>query len=121
MVGISDAQLAVMRRQVNQLLPDSCVISRESGTVNAMGEFINAGTTVGTVSCRVDPFNRQDSKLMVAMQEKGRQYRQLTVSYDADLADGDTITFDGSDYEVLQIDDDHSWNVSRRAVIARLG
>lgn len=103
----------------DNMLPGTAIITRDSaGTVNAFGEYVESTSAVGTVSCRIDPFNRVDSKGMVAERDVTKSYYRLTVPYDTDIAVNDVITISSTDYEVLQLHDNHSYNFTRRAVLS---
>lgn len=115
---ISTRQLARMRQQVEDRLPDTCVIQTHTGAKDSAGRPTQtwAAVTGGTVACRVDRMtSRQDMSFVDAAREQTEIRYQLTVPYDAPLEANCRVIHDGKTYEILQLDIDHSWNVSKKA------
>ena len=79
-------------------------------------------STVATVACRVDPISATSDRAMVvaAMKEALDMLYQLTVPYDTDIRIGYRVTTGGKQYEIRQLSNAHSWNVSKRAIILRI-
>lgn len=121
---MSDRQLARIRQTISsQMLPDTCVIRTASNSSDGAGGWEQSWSPVasGTVACRVDPLNRLSGQLNVEIgAEKLTKVYRLTVPYGAPIAAHSQIVFAGEEYEIMQLDDEHSWNASRRAVIARV-
>lgn len=114
---LSDAELAALRQDMLDLMPDSCVIQRPTETVGSAGFPSRTYNAVGTVVCRLDPLKRQATQEVIALQEALTYYRQLTVPYDTDLRAEDKVVIGTRSYEVRQLDDDHSLRAVRRAVV----
>jgi head-tail adaptor len=118
---LTDAELDSLRDDIEALtMPDTAVITRATyGTVESYGY---GGTVtwsaVGTASARVDPVRRDNSRDEdIAGREAGVDYRQLTVPYDANIAQGDKVTVGGRTYDVRTVADDHSLRAVRRAIL----
>lgn len=123
MVGPSDRQLSKMRAQAESLMPDTAVIQDVSFVSDGAGgqEETWSAVTGGTVSCRLDPLSeRSQMNQIVASQERLKVYRRATVPYDAPAAANRRLVVNNETYEIVALDDDHSWRVSRRLIIARL-
>jgi len=118
---LSDAQLASFRADVAKLLPDTCTISSVGYTSDCAGVSTPALTTVATVACRVDPINSRGGGIeaVAARQALDTMY-QLTVPYDTDIRVGYKVTHNSLQYEIRQLSNQHSWKVSKRAIIARI-
>lgn len=117
-IGVDATLLAQMRADVANMLPDTCVIHAPSTGSVSGGRPVKTYAAAGTVACRVDPLksgvaletelaNREDTDLM----------RQLTVPHDTTLLQDYRVVHGGVTYDVIQLDYDHSWNVSVRAKI----
>lgn len=122
-LGISTAQLTKMRSQVEELLPDTCVIQSSANSTDSMGGVTQTYTAVsgGTVSCRVDPLGNRTAQLeLYAQREATKILQQLTVPYDAPLSTDYRVVTGGNTYEIIQLDVVHSWNVSKRAIISEV-
>lgn len=117
---LTDAEIAQLRTDVLETLPDTCNILRTTWSNNKGTMVPSESTAVSGAACRVDPYNKQDSEGMLAEQESNRSYFRLTVAYDTDLQDGDTLSFGGERYEVLQLYDVHSLRIVKRAMLARV-
>ena len=118
---LSDRELAALRADVLGLLPDTCVIQRATTTTNSAGAWTETYSAAGTVVCRLDPFKMATGEQVIAAQERGRAWYQLSVPWDADLRDGDRVTVSSVTYELVQVHDDHSHRLVRRAIVSKLG
>lgn len=118
---LSADELADLRAEVLGLLPDQAVILRPEGTVTASGAWSETYSAAGTVAARIDPFKMTQGDRVIAAQERGRAWYQLSVPWDADLRDGDRVTVSSVTYELVQVHDDHSQRLVRRAIVSKLG
>lgn len=116
---LTSDELATLRAEMLDLMPDTCVIQRPATTVGSAGFAAKTYSAVGTAACRLDPLKKQLDKEVLAMQETTAYYRQLTVPYDTDLRAEDKVVIGGRTYEVRQLDDDHSLRAVRRAVVVK--
>ena len=120
MTWLTDDDLTQMRADVAELLPDTAVISAPAWVSDGAGGGSQTYTAVagGTVACRLDPL----PKLQMAQEVAGGEILTvkyiLTVPYGAPLAVDYRVTTGGSTYEMVHLDIDHSWRVSRRAIVA---
>lgn len=112
--------LALMRNDVAQLLPDTCVLNQEVRTPDGRGGWSSAlqPVTGGTVACRIDP---ADSEIIIIAAREGLKIEyQFTCPYNAPLAANQRITCNGKTYDLVKLAADHSWNVSKRGYLARV-
>lgn len=110
------AELAALRADVDELMPETVVIQRATRGTNTYGYGGSVTwSAVGTVSARVDPIPNSARREMAGDKEATAIYRQLTIPYDADLATGDRVVYGARTYEVRLLDDDHSLRAARRA------
>lgn len=117
---ISTRQIAKMRQQVEDRLPDTCVIHSHTGAKDSAGRPTQTWAAVvgGTVACRVDRMGQAQILNQVdALREQTEVRYQLTVPYDAPIAANYRVVHNSKTYEVLQLDVDHSWNVSKKAIV----
>lgn len=117
---LTDADLAIMRADVAQMLPDSCVLQAASRASDGAGGWTEtwAGVTGGTVACRVDPLSARAANEIEIGRETITELLRLTVPYDAPLDEAERVEIGGAAWEIVSRDAKHSWRVSRRAVIA---
>lgn len=116
---LTDDELTQLRADIAETFPDTIVISRVTSSISAEGYESGTAVAVGTVSGRIDNFNKQSTG-QYAMLDAARAYYQLTVVHTANIDDGDTITSGGNTYEVIQAHTGQSSQAVRRALIVRL-
>lgn len=117
-ITIPAGQLAAMRAIIP--LPDTAIIKSQSQSRSGgMGGAITyTPVSGGTVACRLDPVQGTDQTRLTGAGEATVQEYQLTLPYDAPIDTDYIVTIDDVDYNIIQLDDAHSWNVSRRAKVA---
>jgi len=122
MTWLSNDDLIQMRADVSEMLPDTAVISAPSWVSDSAGGGSQSYTPVtgGTVACRVDPLPKVQMDLLVAGGEALTVKYVLTLPHDAPMAVDYHVTTGGNTYEIIHMDIDHSWRVSRRAIIAEV-
>jgi len=118
---LSPDELADLRAEVLGLLPDQAVILRPEGTVTASGAWSETYRAAGTVAARIDPLKMTQGDRVIALQERGKAWYQLTVPWNADLRDGDRVSVANVTYELVQVHDDHSQRIVRRGILSKLG
>lgn len=122
-IGITDEMLSMMRGQVEELLPDTAIIQSVIDASDGAGGQSSTWTAVtgGTVLCRIDPSARAAD---LVSDQVGREtlehIYQLTVPYNAPIAPHYRVAIGGENYEIVQLTENHSWRVSRRATIKRV-
>src|SRR5437870_11533194 len=104
-IGIDADQLAYMRAQVAELLPDTCVIKAQVLTPDGAGGNAVTWTPVsgGTVACRLDPLSttQRQHDILFADKPTEKVAYVLTLPYDAPLEPGYQITTKGYAYRIL--------------------
>jgi SPP1 family predicted phage head-tail adaptor len=122
-LGFDDTILEQARSDVLQLLYDTAVIQKNNRVDDGAGGWTDDWVAVsgGTVLARVDPKGQTSSANRV---EIGREITtveyQLTMPYDAPLVADRRVVINGNTYEIVQLDVDHSRNVSKRATITEV-
>lgn len=117
---IADAQLARMRAQVVARLPQTAAIQRLERVSDGAGGWEEQPVTLATVPCLVDPLTKAVMAGLIARQEGTVVRYQLTLPYDAPLEANCQVVIAGRAYQVVQLDADHGWNVSRRAIVSEV-
>jgi hypothetical protein len=121
---LSTAELAQMRSDVANMLPDTAIIYAITSTVDGAGgaTFGTAAVTGGTVACRVDPNGVGKNRVIVEPARQGLMAEYIiTLPYNAPISAGNQVATGGNTYQVVDLVRDHSWNVSRRALANRIG
>lgn len=117
---IADAQLAQMRAQVAARLPQTAEIQRIEQVSDGAGGWEEQPVTLATVPARLDPLSKQVMSDVIAGQEATVVRYQLTVPWYAPLEANCQVVVDGRAYQVVQLDADHGWRVSRRAIVSEV-
>jgi hypothetical protein len=113
-------ELAELRSDVMELLPDTCRIERPTVT-NAHGYTSNAwGTAVVSTACRLDPdTSRQDVEVVAGREGSVSRYI-LSLKWDVDIQDGDQIVLGGKNYQLTELHEAHSDRIVRRARVSQI-
>ena len=121
MTWMNDALLDQIRGQIETyMLPGTAVISTKSLSSDGAGGWSESLAAAGTVPCRLDPIGNSSGKIDLLLgRETLEQMYQFTAPYDAPLSEDCIITVAGVQYEVEQLDNNHSWNASRRAIVSK--
>lgn len=120
LIGLDANQLADMRADVAQTLPDTIQIQSVSRASDGAGGWTETWTTVNTYPCRVDPLDMFVQFPTLGEREALINSRKLTLAWNASIAVGQRGIFNGDTYEIRDLQEDHSWRVSRRALITKI-
>jgi hypothetical protein len=123
MLGIDDDQLATMRAQVIELLPDVGIIKEPVRVNDGAGgaSLTYRPVTGGTQPVRFDPFPLRNAEKVQA-EAKGLTIEYIcTFPYNAPVQPEYHVVHNSVEYQVVGLAAEHSWNVSRRAYVARVG
>lgn len=123
MTWITAAELDTMRTVLENTLPDTAVIqsSAYASDGEGGGTITWSAVTGGTVACRLDPIPSGAAyDAVTAGKESLRVLRQLTVPHDAPLAMDRRVVVGSQTYEIVNLADDNSWRLDRRAIVAEV-
>lgn len=119
MTWLSSAELAQMRADVLQLLPDTCSILAVTYTSDGEGGLTEAwGTAYANVACRLDFTSGVETNIGGAVNPYTRA--KISLPYDTVLATTNRIYAGGYTYAITSINNGQSWNVSVRAELERV-
>jgi len=123
-IGLTAAELASIRADIADLLPDTCIILAVTNTADGFGGY-TAGTAAvagGTVNCRIDAkiintLRASESKAAGGIQP----FHQfiLTVPYDTTISTNNQVQKGTEVYNVISVDADKSWKGAVRVVLER--
>ncbi len=115
---LTSRELADLRSDILDLLPDTCRIERMTFTNTTGNAEESWGTAVASMACRFDPDTSRKETETVAEQEAHLIRYIVTLPYNANVQDGDRLVFAGNTYEMLQIHDVHSSNATKRLKVS---
>lgn len=105
-------ELADIRAAVNDVLPDTCVISRLTETPDSQGGQVQTWAAVGTVACRLMA-NSGNTRGIAAQAQSVGEYT-LTVPHNTDIQFDDRAVVDGETYRVAFVNDVADWRAAIR-------
>lgn len=117
-------ELASIRADVNELLPDTGYIIGITKTADGQGGYTESTAVVanGTVSCRLDAkiINtlRSGESVAGAAIQPFHQFI-LTLPYNAPITVENQFLKGDELYNVISVDSDKSWNASIRIIVER--
>ena len=123
-IGLTTAELASIRSDVADLMPDTCIIITVSATADVFGGHTlgTAAAAGGTVNCRLDAkiintLRASESKAAGGIQP----FHQfiLTVPYDTTITTNNQVQKGTEVYNVISVDADKSWKGAVRVVVER--
>jgi hypothetical protein len=124
MPRFSDRTMAIVRRNVNEMLVDTCTIEQQMGIKGTMGEPLDSWEIVAEdVPCRVirAKVPNASSQTVVGSQEAMVEMYRLECPYDTTFAVDNRVTLsDGSVYQVVQVEDKLTDSAFAGAVITRV-
>jgi len=119
MTWLSAGELAQMRADVLNLLPDTCSILSVTYTSDGEGGLTEAwGTVTANVACRIDYSSGVETNIGGAVNPYTRA--KISLPYDTVLATTNRIVSGGVTYSVTNVNNGQSWNVSVRADLERV-
>jgi hypothetical protein len=121
MSWLTAEELAEMRAAVLKLLPDTVVILERTWVSDGAGGGSEtlAAVANGTVAARFDPIQSRNQLAVVAGQARLMEWYQATLPHDAPLVAGRVLQKGADQYDIKQLSEKHSWNVSRRAIVEK--
>ena len=122
-IGLTAGELADIRADIADLLPDTCTIEQVSTSNDAIGAAARSYSNRATgVSCRLDPVpsvtltgSEAVSRMKNYIITKGQFV--LTLPHDTTIEETDRVIHGGKTYSIKHVDDDKSWQGSVRCVL----
>lgn len=120
-MSLSTQELAQLRAEANDYLPDTCTIQTPTVSRDAQGGFTTAyANTHTSVSCRLAPELVREDKTLAGDRVQALSRWVLTVAYNQALAENYRVVHDSETYEVEHLEDTHSNRTAKRAYLRRL-
>ena len=121
-IGLTAAELASIRADIAELLPDTCIIITVTNTADGQGGYTQGTAAAGTVDCRLDAkiINslRSSERLAAGGIQPFHQFI-LTVPYDTNITPDNIVQKGTEVYNVISVDADKSWKGAVRVILER--
>lgn len=117
--GLTPIELAQIRADLGELMPDTCYILSNSGTIDAVGSPVESWGTAGTASCRLD-FGNAGSEKVSGGEIVPFQVGVLTVPYTTTITTNSRVSHNSIQYNVTAVNDDNSWLGCKQATLTRI-
>ena len=115
---LSSSDLAQIRADVLDLLPDTGYILSSSSTPDGAGGYTETWGTAGTVTYRLDPLRQREQVIGGAVTPFHSFI--LTLPYNTTIEPEYIFkASDGQQYNVIGVDDGKSWQASVRCMVER--
>lgn len=119
MSWMSDIELAQIRADILNMLPDTCTILSVGYTSDGEGGMAETwGTATASVACRIDYRSGRENVMGGAVLPYSKAV--ISLPYATALETTNRILADGRTYAVLSVNAGQSWIVSVRAELERV-
>ena len=116
MTQISAADLAQMRDDIEELMPDTCTIQSVTLASDGQGSMTETwGTALASVACRLDFIRGNETLTSGAVQPNTTA--MLSLPYDTAITTEHRVVHDSVTYNVTSVNKGQSWNIVKRAVL----
>jgi SPP1 family predicted phage head-tail adaptor len=106
-----------MRDSVELLLPDTCYILTNAGTVDGSGGVTESWGTAETANCRLDTINGNYRNMAGAVQTYNKLI--LSLPYDTTITEANRVYYNSTTYQVTSVNDG-SWLATKRAEVQKV-
>lgn len=118
-IGLTARELAAMRADIEDLLPDTCDILSVAYTADSEGGFAEAwGTATANVKCRIDFRSGTERLSGGAIQPYSKAV--LSVPYNTTLSLTNRVKSGGYTWAIVSLNEGQSWQAVKRAELERV-
>ena len=118
-IALTAKELAQMRADIEDLMPDTCDILSVAYTADGEGGMTEAwGTALADVACRIDYRSGSEKVTGGAIQSYSKAV--ISLPYTTAITTKHRIKLDDYVWSVLSVNEGQSWDVVRRAELERV-
>ena len=118
-IALTVKELAQMREDIEDLMPDTCDILSVAYTSDGEGGMTEAwGTAVSDVACRIDYRSGTEKMTGGAIQSYSKAV--LSLPYTTAITTSHRVQVDSYVWAVKSVNEGQSWDVVRRAELERV-
>jgi head-tail adaptor len=120
--GLTAAELAQIRADCAELLPDTCAIQAATRTSDGAGGWSDAWTTItgsSAVPCRLD-FQNPGKETVSGASNTPFKTGIVTMAYDVTVTTSHRLVINSISYNVTGVNDSKSWIGCKRCAVERV-
>ena len=118
-LSLTARELAQMRADIEDLMPDECDILSVAYTSDGEGGLTESwGTAVANVPCRLDYRSGRENIAGAAVQSYNKAV--LSLPYSTEIETTNRVQIDTSVWSVISVNHKQSWDAVRRAELERV-
>ena len=119
-MSLSTAELAQLRADAEDHLPDTCTIqSRSSGRTTDGGVTFAYTNRGAAIECRLAGLTTQQGEALEGGKLTSLTRWVLTLHHDQTIVETDRVIHDGGTFEVTHLEDTHSNRTARRVYLRK--
>ena len=115
MGALSSADLAAMRDDIGELLPDSCCILTVTRTPDGQGGSSESWAAGGDIDCRLDMIQGSEPLSGGALQPFTRYI--LSLPWNTTVTNANRVLHSGVTYSIQSVNNNQSWIGVRRCML----
>lgn len=116
---LNSSELATMRSDLLQLMPDTCNLLTVTNTSDGQGGYTQTwGTAIAGVACRFDA--KRVTEVLAAGAVEPYEHMIVTLPYDTVITPAYRIEHGGYTYNVIGVNIDQSWPICKRAEVEKV-
>ena len=118
---LDSTDLSGMRDALEQLMPDTCTILSQTNTSDGQGGWVTTwGTVAVNVKCRIDPGRKEMYERVNGATLQPYSWWWLTLPWNQAIDETYRVVVNGDTYNVVNHDDNKSWQATTRAVVQKV-
>ena len=117
---LTPLEIAAMRAEALGVLGDTCTVQVPTETVDANGSVFTAWADTANVLCKLAPLSMRDQVSQAGAGFTAIANYVLSVAYDQAMSSGYQVVHQSVTYEMIRVEDLHTWRALRRAYLRRM-
>jgi hypothetical protein len=118
--GLTTSELAQIRADCNELLPDTGYILTVTRASDSAGGWTESSGTAGTISCRLDFQKPYGKETLANASLTPFKNGVLSMPYDTVITTDNQVSTNGVIYNVTGVNDSQSWIGIKRCSVERV-
>lgn len=120
-MSLTAAEIASMRAEADNYLPDTCTIKFATIGQDAMGgQSVTYPTEATGVTCRMDEPKTGGAETAVNQAVGSVVSRIMHFKHDQTVSVQDRVVYASLTYEVIEVLESASWLITRRVIVTRI-